>query len=261
MTATRLNEFVDAFLTIWNTQGLPQGCSVNVRGISLEEAYVVQRGVIACRMADGERVVGYKVGCTSTAIRQQFGLSEPIYGRLMAPHIHHGQTELAWTNYVQCAVEPEFVLSIGQDVDDDVTDERELIDAIEWVAPGIEVHNFKFWLGAPSSQELIASNGIHAGLVVGKQRVPPAECDFDMEGVGIFRDDELMASGIGAEIMGGPLKSLRWLIGRLRQEGERLRAGQLVIPGSPVELVSVRPNDRITAAFTHLGSISTRFST
>ena len=95
MTSTRLNEFVDAFLTIWNTQGLPQGCSVNVRGISLEEAYVVQRGVIACRMADGERVVGYKVGCTSTAIRQQFGLSEPIYGRLMAPHIHHGQTELA----------------------------------------------------------------------------------------------------------------------------------------------------------------------
>jgi 2-keto-4-pentenoate hydratase len=81
-----------------------------------------------------------------------------------------------------------------------------------------------------------------------------------MEGVGVFRNGELMASGIGAEIMGGPLKSLQWLVRRLRTDGEYLRAGQLVIPGSPVELVSVGANDRVTAAFTHLGKIATRFS-
>jgi 2-keto-4-pentenoate hydratase len=143
---------------------------------------------------------------------------------------------------------------------DEVANVDELLDAIEWVAPGIEVHNYKFWFGEPTSQELIASNGIHAALVVGEQRVSPTSLDFDMEGVGIFRNDELVASGIGAEIMGGPLKSLRWLVNHLVQRGEHLRAGQLVIPGSPVELVSVQSNDRITAAFTHLGKISAMFS-
>jgi len=91
--------------------------------------------------------------------------------------------------------------------------------------------------------------------------VSPTSLNFDMEGVGVFRNDELAASGIGAEIMGGPLKSLRWLINHLVQRGEPLLAGQLVIPGSPVELVSVQSKDRITAAFTHLGKISAMFST
>ena len=36
------------------------------------------------RVAKGEHVAGYKVGCTSRAIRQQFGLSEPICSSAMA---------------------------------------------------------------------------------------------------------------------------------------------------------------------------------
>jgi 2-keto-4-pentenoate hydratase len=82
-----------------------------------------------------------------------------------------------------------------------------------------------------------------------------------LEGVGIFRNGELAASGIGAEIMGGPLNSLRWLANHLQSQGEHLRAGQLVIPGSPVQLISVEPGDQITARFTRLGSVEGQFLT
>jgi 2-keto-4-pentenoate hydratase len=95
---------------------------------------------------------------------------------------------------------------------------------------------------------------------VGEQRVSPTEVDFDLEGVGLFRNGELDASGIGAEIMGGPLKSLRWLANHLLCHGDYLRAGQLVIPGSPVKLVSVETGDRITASFTRIGSVEAEFS-
>lgn len=258
---TQLNDIADIFFQIWETQTHPADCAIDIGALTLDQAYAVQQMVIEHRVAQGERVVGYKVGCTSKAIRQQFGLSEPISGRLMAPHVHHGETVLRWNGYVQCAVEPEFVLRIGKDMTDEVANDSELLDAIEWVAPGIEVHNYRFWFGRPTSQELIASNGIHAALVVGEQRVSPTSFNFDMEGVGVFRTDELAASGIGAEIMGGPLKSLRWLVNHLLQRGEHLRAGQLVIPGSPVELVSVQSSDRIAAAFTHLGKVGALFST
>jgi 2-keto-4-pentenoate hydratase len=70
----------------------------------------------------------------------------------------------------------------------------------------------------------------------------------------------LEASGIGAEILGGPLKSLQWLANHLVRHGEHIRAGQLVIPGSAVELVSVEPGDRITAGFTRVGSAEAEFS-
>jgi 2-keto-4-pentenoate hydratase len=256
----RLAEIAEAFRQIHLSKTLDPSTCFDVTSLSLDDAYEVQRQVIAARVARGEQVVGYKVGCTSKAIRQQFSLSEPIHGRLMTPHIHYGNPELNWHDYVQCAVEPEFVLGIGKDVVDEVADEKELRDAIEWVAPGIEIHNYKFWFGRPTSQELIASNGIHAGLVVGSQRIPPSDLDLDLEGVGIFRNGQLAASGIGAEIMGGPLKSLRWLANHLIRQGEHLEVGQLVIPGSPVQLISVELGDRIHARFTRIGSVTMTFS-
>lgn len=254
-----LTDIAEAFLQIHLSKKLDASVEFDLGMLSIEDAYAVQRQVIAAREARGEQVVGHKVGCTSKAIRQQFGLREPICGRLMAPHVHYGNTVLDWNNYLDLAVEPEFVFEIGRDVRSEIRDQRELIDAIEWVAPGIEVHNYRFWFGKPTSQELIASNGIFAGLVVGAPRISPREVDLDLEGVGIFRNGKLEASGIGAEIMGGPLKSLLWLANHLLSQGEHLQAGQLVIPGSAVKLVSVGPSDRIAARFTCLGSAEVEF--
>ena len=254
-----LDTLAEVFLQIFRTGRLPEGASVDLTHLSLDEAYEVQRRVIERRVDSGERRIGHKVGCTSNAIRRQFGLVEPINAWLMEPHVFHGDVRLNLTDCPHCAIEPEFVLSMKHDVTAVVVDERELVSAIEWAAPGIEIHQYRFYGEQPTSQELIASNGIHVGIVVGSERINPAEVNFDLEGVGAFRNDELVASGIGAEIMGGPLRSLKWLANRLLARNEPLRAGQLVIPGSAVELVPVNSGDNITAAFTTLGSVTAKF--
>lgn len=55
--------------------------------------------------------------------------------------------------------------------------------------------------GELSSQELICSNGLHACLVVGEHKTKPENLDWDIEGVALFKNGELAASGVGAEIM------------------------------------------------------------
>ncbi|MFH1269240.1 MAG: hypothetical protein ABIK89_26220 [Planctomycetota bacterium] len=251
--------FAEAFLGPHEgTQPKPEG-SLAIDELSVQEAYEVQKLVIDARVAGGERVVGYKVGCTSRAIRRQFGLAEPICGRLLAPHVHHGNAVLDWRDFHSCAVEPELVLTIGRDLADEVGEEADLTGAIECVSPGIEVHNYRFRFGPPMLQELIASNGIHACLVVGEPAAAPGSFDWDLEGMGLFVSGELAASGIGAEILGGPMRSLGWLVNHLVRRGGRLEAGQLVIPGSAVELVSVALGDRITARFTHAGAVEAMF--
>ncbi len=252
---SHLDHIADAFLQIHLAKSVDPRRSLDLASLSVEDAYEVQRRVIAARVATREEVVGYKVGCTSRAVRRQFGLTEPICGRVMAPYVFHGNTVLNWRDYVSCAVEPEFVFRLGKDLPCEIEDERELVAAVECVSPGIEVHNYKFWFGKPTLQELIASNGIHAGLVVGAERVHPEGLDFDMEGVGLFKNGALASSGIGAEIMSGPLKSVRWLANHLIRRGEHLKAGQIVIPGSAVELVAVEPEDRVSARFTHAGRV------
>jgi len=256
---TPLDDVSAAFLQIHLSKTYDARYTFDMASLSIDDAYEVQHRMIAARVARGEEVVGYKVGCTSKAIRRQFGLAEPICGRVMAPHVFHGNTVLNWHDYVCCAVEPEFVFVIAKDLSNEITDDQQLVGAIEYISPGIEIHNHKFWFGKPTLQELIASNGIHAGLVVGAARVRPEGLDLDMEGVGLFKNGELAASGIGAEIMGGPLKSVRWLANHLLRCGEHLKAGQIVIPGSAVELVAVEPEDRVSVQFTHVGRVEADF--
>ena len=44
----------------------------------------------------------------------------------------------------------------------EIEDEKERLDAIEWVAPGIEIRNCKFWFGKLTSQGLIAPSAVAA---------------------------------------------------------------------------------------------------
>ena len=51
--------------------------------LDFEQAYRVQLGAVARRVAAGERRVGWKVAQTSAETRRQFGFSEPVFGCLM----------------------------------------------------------------------------------------------------------------------------------------------------------------------------------
>jgi 2-keto-4-pentenoate hydratase len=257
---THLDEYAALFLSIFHSHRLEHGPSVPISTLSPADAYAVQRTVIDQRVVRGERVADFKVGCTSRAIRQQFGLREPICGRVMHPHLHFGNTALPSHRFHLPAVEPELVLVMGRDFVDEVGPEEPLGTAIDFVSPGIEVHNYAWWFGQPSSQELICSNGLHARLVVGEDKVKPENLDWDMEGVALFKNGELAASGVGAEVMGGPMTSLRWLINHLVRHGESLRTRQCVIPGSAVRLIPVEPGDRVESRFTHFGSVAAEFS-
>ena len=172
------------------------------------------------RVEAGEDVVGYKVGCTSVAIRDQFGIEEPISGRLFSPHIYSEGIQINRQRYANCAIEPEIVLTIGSDLfGQDLPDET-LFNAIECVSPGIELHNYTFWHDPPCLQELICSGGIHAGLIVGEKKVAPRDLHFKNDTFSVYRDDKLIASAPALEIMGGPLNSLRWLVNSLSSLGE-----------------------------------------
>jgi len=251
--------FFDAFHAKRYTADL----SFPITGISLEEAYAVQDAVSELRIESGDAVVGYKVGCTSPAIREQFGLSEPIVGRLFERHVHSAlQTrEVFYSDYVNCAIEPELVLRIRKDLEGENLSDHELIDSIEYASAGLELHHFHFWFGSPSSQELICSNGIHAGLIVGEERVSATTLTFRDESFQVWKNGSLVTRALAAEIKGGPLHSLRWLIRHLTEKQQRLKAGSFVIPGSPVELIRIESESEVAVIIERVGQLTTRFRT
>ena len=54
-----------------------EGCVLNV-----QQAYELQNAVAKLRFQRGERLIGYKVGCTSSAIQEQLKISHRVRGFL-----------------------------------------------------------------------------------------------------------------------------------------------------------------------------------
>jgi len=203
---------------------------------------------------------GFKVGCTSRAVRTAFGLTTPVCGRVLEHQVHADGVELDASLLGDLAVEPEFVLHIGKDLYGENPTDDELRAAVSGVAAGIELHHHRFHYGTPTSQELVAGNALQAGVVISPEQMPLGDLDLDREGIGIWVDDELVESGVGAEILGGPLRSLRWLVQHLTARGQVLPAGTFVIPGSATSLIPVRAGQRVESRFTRIGTCRATFS-
>jgi 2-keto-4-pentenoate hydratase len=176
---------------------------LDISRLSLAQAYQVQDGVIAARVQQGAKVVGWKVGCTSAAIRQQFGLTEPISGKVLMPDVFHSGDHVASSSFVDCAVEPELVFRLGAEIHGEMSDEQ-VLGALDGVCAGIELHNYRFRYGSPTQQELIASNGIHAGLVLQPMLTLLPFWDLPSEKVSLLVNGEVKASGTSRRLWGAP---------------------------------------------------------
>ena len=56
--------------------------------LTTAQAYALQAEIARLREQRGEKVIGYKVGCTSRPIQTQLGVKEPIFGRLFDTECH-----------------------------------------------------------------------------------------------------------------------------------------------------------------------------
>lgn len=255
-------KLADSFFDLFYTGTFEIDPNIKMSQLSIDDAYEVQNLVTTRKVNKGENVIGYKVGCTSHAIQKQFGLNEPIYGKMFEPYIYDDGETIQIDNYVNCSIEPEIVLTIGTDLVGENLSDDELISAILEVRPGIELHNYKFWFSPTTSQELIASNGIWAGLVIGDTRIDPKILTFKEEVFHVFRNKEMVVKGRAAEIMSGlgPLESIRLLVRSLTKKGECLPAGSLVIPGSPVELIPIQGECELKITIDKVGSVKAHFN-
>ena len=249
----------DCFFHAFYNKDWPGDSAPDFSSLSIAESYEVQDLVARKRIELGESIAGFKVGCTSAAIRAQLGFNEPINARIFRPYIFDGPATLDWRDYLNCAIEPEMVLKISKNLKGKNLSDDELIAAITYVSPGIEIHNFKFWHTSPTIQELICSGGIHAGLIIGNEKVKPVDLQFQNELFYVYKDGNLITSASASKIMGGPLNSLRWLVKKLTQKGFFLRKDSLVIPGSPVELMTIDQDTELTVVVENVGSLTSFF--
>lgn len=225
--------------------------------LSVAEAYQVQAAVAQLRCRRGERTIGYKVGCTSPTIRSQLGIDHCVTGRLYDSERHASGVVLSRAHYANLAIEGELAVELSCAPTENEFPEDEIPRCVARVFPVIELHHHVMRGERPSAAELIAHNAIHAGFVAGCGVSPKDACSDPS--LAIFADDRLLDACEGPGLIQTIRSSLRWLMEIVRDRGERLSAGQIILTGSIPSLIPINENCRIRVDAPPFGSVEAEF--
>jgi 2-oxo-3-hexenedioate decarboxylase len=218
----------------------------------LDEAYAVQAALVACRLRRGAKRIGMKMGFTSRAKMQQMGLSELIWGRLTSDMVCEEGGALAFDRFIHPRIEPEVCYLLRKPLAGVVT-LLEALDAVEAVAPALEVIDSRYRDFRFSLADVIADNASSAGVVIGPWQRP--ERDVANLGIVLTIDGRAAQVGTTAAILGHPLRSLVAAARLVAAAGERLEPGSLVMAGGATAAVELRPGAAVSAEFQGLGRI------
>ncbi len=231
--------------------------------LNVSQGYELQTAVTQLRCDRGERAIGYKVGCTSPKIRAQLGIDHCVSGRLFDSERHPSGETVSRERFTNLAIEGELAVELCRQPNEDDFVGVAIPTCIARVFPVIELHNQVMRGGRPSAGELIGNNAIHAGFVLGDGVRPAELCDersFEALTLSIFADDRLIDECAGSVLIQTIKSSLKWLTKVVRDRGERLDAGQIVLTGSIPALIPIVEDCRVQVDTQPFGSVEINFT-
>jgi 2-keto-4-pentenoate hydratase len=232
----------------------PGRLSAEPLDLTTAQAYALQAEISRLREHRGEKILGYKVGCTSRAIQTQLGVDEPIFGRLFDAESHPSGAYLSAARYANLAVEGEIAVRLSKDLPREPLSADEYREAIAEVFPVIELHNYVLPSAWSPGQWLIVSNGLHAGFVFAESEPCPSGAANSSRGLSVRINEVVVGNDEdAAALRDRTIESLRWLAGRLARFGLHLCKGQVILTGSPLKLFPVNPGSRIVVDAPPLG--------
>jgi 2-keto-4-pentenoate hydratase len=227
------------------------------------DGYRIQDALHGLLAADFGALVGYKIGCTSPVMQRYLGIPHPCGGGVFARGVHASGVSLPATNFVRVGVECEIAVRLAHDLKPSQAPftADAVAQAVEAYLPAIEIVDDRYvdWqtIGAPT---LVADDFFAAGCVLGAPVARSAAPDLlDIVGRAVINGVE-DSRGTGADVLGHPHHALAWLANHLAADGKTLRAGQVVLTGSLVKTVWLKPGDSVTMDLSGLGAVHASFA-
>lgn len=255
LVETIANQLIDAEHHKYSVSPLTQRYS----DLDVRDAYHIQLEVIDKKIKEGRKVIGKKVGLTSAAMQQMLGVDEPDYGHLLDHMKIEDGKSVKMAEFISPKVEAEIAFILDRDLAGPNVNYLDVLMATRYIVPAIEIIDSRIEDWKIKLVDTVADNGSSARVVVGKKLSTIEGLDLRTQGMVLYKNEELVATGSGTATLGHPAQAVAWLANKLHEFGIHLKAGELILPGALSGAAAVKEGDTISAHFGPLGSVSVTF--
>ncbi|TFW10326.1 4-oxalocrotonate decarboxylase [Oxalobacteraceae bacterium OM1] len=232
-------------------------------GLTAADSYDVVKSIMDIRIAQGERLIGRKIGFTNPKIWARYGVEAPISNPIWTPIFDETVRFTEDNRGLQCLkgamqprIGPEIVFKLGSTPGTDATIE-DLAECVEWMAHAFEIVTCPFPAWKFEMADSIAAFGLHGSLIVGEPKMLSAASRRNLAQVlanaslSLSCGDELRSAGFGSEVMGSPLHAL-WHLHQLLNSQKQfapLTEGEIITTGTWTDVCPIKAGETWTSAF------------
>jgi 2-oxo-hept-3-ene-1,7-dioate hydratase len=240
--------------------------SLEFPGITIEDAYAIQKAWIEIKLAAGRIVKGHKIGLTSKAMQSALNIDEPDSGVLLDDMFFADGGLVPSDRFIATRVEAELAFIMDKRLTGPNCTMFDVLKATDFVVPALEILDTRIErvdAVTKSTRKIfdtIADNAANAGIVLGGRPIRPMDADLRWIGALCFRNGQLEETGLAAGVLNHPATSVAWLANKIAAHGLALEPGQVVLAGSFIRPIETRKGDTIQADYGPSGSVSCYFA-
>jgi 2-keto-4-pentenoate hydratase len=226
--------------------------------LGMADGYAIQRELIELLLADGDRIVGHKVGLTSKPMQKMVGVDSPDYGPVLASTIYRDGDIIPAGRFIAPKIEAEIVFVIGERLEGPGVTVTQAHAAIAGAVAAMEIVDSRIADWRIKLADTVADLASNGAMATSSRIVPITDIDTRLVGMTLTRNGELIDTGAGAAALGDPVAVVAWLANVLGGDGVALEPGHLIMTGALHAAVPMTPGDVFRAEFDRLGPITVR---
>jgi len=227
--------------------------------LTIDDAYRISLGALERRKADGERVVGKKIGVTSKAVQDMLGVHQPDFGFLTDRMFVQGDIDVKANGLIQPRAEAEIGFILKHSLKGPGVTAQQVIDATEAIVPCFEIVDSRIQDWKIGIVDTVADNASCGVYVLGDARADPRDHDLPNLHVTVTKNGQPLSEGYGHAVQGSPAEAVAWLANTLGAHGVTLDAGDVILSGSLVPLEPAKAGDIFEMQLHGVGACTARF--
>ncbi len=227
--------------------------------LSIDDAYQISLDFLRRRRAEGERVVGKKIGVTSKAVQDMLGVHQPDFGFLTDWMHVEGAIDVGEKKLIQPRAEAEIAFILRDGLKGPGVTAKDVIAATQAIAPCFEIVDSRIDDWKIAIVDTVADNASCGVFVIGEARADPRDHDLPNLKVTVTKNGAPLSEGVGSAVQGDPAQAVAWLANTLGEYGVTLDAGDIILSGSLVPLEPAVVGDTFEMELHGIGGCTAKF--